>query len=99
MNGKTTILTILFVLGSLSLVDYRSRADAPTAGFEVEFSACLETIGVGLVPTDLARALVPPEFILVGEGTPVTPIVVRTSRCGGISFDGLKPKPGAIVQI
>src|SRR5262249_5494568 len=99
MNGKRIILTILLFLGSLLVADYRSHAEAQTAGFEVQFSDCIETIGVGLVTTDLARALVPPDFILVGEGTPVTPMVVRTSRCSGIAVDGHKPNPGVVVQI
>jgi hypothetical protein len=76
-----------------------ARADAPTSGFSVQFTDCVETIGVGLVSTDLARALVPPEFILVGEGSPVTAIVVRTATCGGIAVAGHKPKPGIVVQI
>lgn len=69
------------------------------AGFAVEFSDCVESIGVGLVPTEQARALVPAEFHLVGEGGPVTPLVVRTARCGGIAVAGHRPKAGSIVQI
>ena len=50
--------------------------------FAVEFSDCVESIGVTLVPTASARAYVPNQFILAGEGQPVTPLVVRTARCG-----------------
>jgi hypothetical protein len=65
----------------------------------VEFTSCVESIGVGLVPTGLAQALVPPAFHLVGEGQPVTPLVVRTADCGGIAVDGRRPRAGSIVQI
>ena len=52
-----------------------------------------------LVSTDLARAYLPAQFILVGEGQPVTPLVVRTASCRGISVNGREPKAGEIVQI
>lgn len=69
------------------------------AGFAVQFSDCVESIGVGLVSTEQARAFVPAEFHLVGEGGPVTPLVVRTARCGGIAVDGHRPRAGSIVQV
>ena len=65
----------------------------------VEFSDCVESIGVGLVSTTDAEALVPAPFIVVGAGAPVTPLVVRTSDCGGIAVDGGPAKAGSIVQI
>ncbi len=70
----------------------------PPSTVNVAFRDCIESIGVALVPTDNARALVPPGFVLAGEGQPVTPLVVRTSRCRAISVDG-HAEPGAIVQI
>src|SRR5262249_11549881 len=69
------------------------------SGFSVDFSGCIESIGVGLVPTDAAQAYVPAGFVLAGAGGPVTPIVVRTSRCDGISVDGGRAKRGIVVQI
>lgn len=51
-----------------------------------------------MVSTEAARSFVPAEFILVGEGQPVTPLVVRTARCG-ISVDGSASRVGEIVQI
>ena len=71
----------------------------PTSTVNVAFRDCIESIGVALVATDGARALVPPGFVLVGEGQPVTPLVVRTSRCRGIAVDGHGEEPGAVVQI
>jgi len=66
----------------------------------------LEVEGAGLGPRPhdqlvcLAVALADERRVhLVGEGQPVTPIVVRTSRCGGIAVDGQNSKPGSVVQI
>jgi hypothetical protein len=66
--------------------------------FAVEFTNCVESIGVALVPTDKARALVPPEFHLVGEAAPVTPLVMRTARCD-IAVGGQPPNAGSIAQV
>ncbi len=67
-------------------------------GFQVVFTDCVESIGVGLAPTENIEQLVPPEFIPVGIGSPVTPLVVRTARCK-ISLNGQKPRTRNIVQI
>ena len=67
--------------------------------FGVEFSNCVESIGVTLVPTASARVYVPHQFILAGEGQPVTPLVVRTSQCSNIAVAGHAPMSGTIVQI
>jgi hypothetical protein len=68
------------------------------AGFQVQFTDCVESIGVGLVPTENVEELLPPNFIPVGSGTPLTPLVVRTSR-GKISVNGRGARTGNIVQI
>jgi len=65
--------------------------------FQVNFSDCIESIGVGLVPTPNVRPFVPAEFILAGDGQPVTPLVVRTARCS-ISVSGNDSRVGEIVQ-
>jgi hypothetical protein len=70
-----------------------------SSAFAVEFTGCVESIGVTLVPTASARAYVPAPFILAGEGQPVTPLVVRTAHCRGIATDGHGPRAGNIVQI
>jgi len=75
-----------------------SSSPGGAANFPVEFTDCVESIGVTLVSTERARALVPSEFHLVGEGTPVTPLVVRTARCS-IAVAGQKPNVGSIGQI
>lgn len=66
--------------------------------FQVGFTNCIESIGVGLAPTANVRALVPAEFILAGDGQPVTPLVVRTARCA-VSVNGNGASVGEIVQI
>lgn len=76
-----------------------ARAGSPSRDVSVQFTDSVESIGVALLPTDLVRAMVPTEFILAGEGTPVTPIVVRTAQSDRISVDGQQSRPGTIVQI
>ena len=85
--------------GSEAAVAGASQASNPSPGFTVDFTDCIESIGVGLVPTANARALVPAEYVLAGDGGAATPIVVRTSRCGGIAVDGHKARAGSIVQV
>ncbi len=51
------------------------------------------------VATTSARDYVPDQFVLAGEGQPVTPLVVRTARCGGMSVAGQRPTVGEIVHI
>ena len=89
-------LVAAFVGGSAGAV---SVAPDSSANFPVEFSDCVESIGVTLVSTESARAYVPAGFILVGEGQPVTPLVVRTASCQGIAVNGDAPTTGDIVQI
>jgi hypothetical protein len=99
MKGIPCIAVVLFLISSaVSGPTARACTDVPEA-FAVEFTNCIESIGVGLIPTEQAQALVPAAFHLVGEGQPVTPIVVRTSHCEGIAVDGHNPNPGSVVQI
>jgi hypothetical protein len=76
-----------------------AAAAGPATPFAVEFSGCVESIGVGLAPTANVVALTPPEFIPVPTGGPFSPIVVRTADCAGIAVDGGKARPGSVVQI
>lgn len=70
-----------------------------SANFPVAFTDCVESIGVTLVPTASARLYLPHQFILAGEGQPVTPLVVRTAQCSNIAVAGHEPMAGAMVQI
>lgn len=76
-----------------------AEAQQEIRGFSLSLTNVVETIGLDLVPTDEADALVPEEFVLAGEGGPVTPIVVRTSHADGISVNGGTPTPGSVVQV
>ena len=49
------------------------NVDNQPTSFAVDFTDCVESIGVTLVPTASARLYVPHQFILAGEGQPVTP--------------------------
>jgi hypothetical protein len=95
-----TFATLLGASGGWRARFVRAEAAplSPDRNFAVEFTDCVESIGVTLVPTDRARALIPVEFHLVGEGAPVTPLVVRTARCK-IAVAGQSPNVGSIAQI
>ena len=69
---KVTLGALLFatILGSGSLsAKASSRSSDNTADFSVDFTDCVESIGVTLVPTEKARAKVPSQFVLAGEGS------------------------------
>jgi len=89
-------ITVLIVVG-LAMTAARAGASSPHA--DIQFTDCIESIGVGLVATEAARALVPARFALAGDGQPVTPLVVRTADCGGISVEGRRARAGTIMQI
>ncbi len=59
----------------------------------------METVGVGLVPTERARALVPAPFRLPDDAQPVTPLVVLANKSAGITVGGTAPAAGAYVLI
>jgi len=106
MRVKISIALVLLLVGvNAGWKEQDSRTQAAplslegSSDFSVEFTDCVESIGVTLVPTDLARAYLPAQFILVGEGQPVTPLVVRTARCRGVAVNGHLPESGEIVQI
>jgi hypothetical protein len=76
----------------------QAQASFSRSYFAVEFSDCVESIGVTLAATAGVRPYVPSPFVVVGEGQPVTPLVVRTARCG-IAIDGGRARRGEIVQV
>lgn len=81
-----------------SLTQSEGAPPDQSTSFGVEFTNCVESIGVTLVATDKARALVPSDFHVVGEGAPVTPLVIRTARCD-VAVDGQRPNTASIVQV
>ena len=102
---KRYLSLVLSVVLALLVMNHSRPAHAESASgsmqdstnFPVEFTDCVESIGVTLVSTERARALVPSEFHLVGEGATVTPLVVRTARCE-IAVAGQRPNVGSIAQ-
>lgn len=98
--GFSIGLVIAAALSSFAAADAQTQnSSGGSLIFGVAFTDCVESIGVTLVPTASVRAYVPDQFILAGEGQPVTPLVVRTAQCGGIATGDHKPKAGEIVQI
>ena len=55
--------------------------------FDVDFSDCSELAGIGLVPIENARPLVPPGYSLVEIGTQAM-VVVRVAKCASAIIDG-----------
>lgn len=99
MNMKSCLALAVFLTGH-GLSDPAAKLiAAPSADLVVEFRDCVESIGITLVSSERARQLVPAGFQLAGEGQPVTPLVVRSARCGGIAVAGHEASAGAIVQI
>ena len=72
---------------------------AITSNFTITLADCVESVGVGLVSTERALALVPSEFRLAGDGQPVTPLVVLAIKGNGIAVAGYKPQAGKLVQV
>ena len=69
----------LLALGICATVLSPAKASHDPTAFDVDFTSCVESVGVGLAPTANVVALTPPPFIPVGLGTPVSPVVVRTA--------------------
>jgi hypothetical protein len=70
-----------------------------SAGPQFDLRGCVESVYGAMVPTAKARPLVPARYSLVGELAPVTPLVVRTSRCSTITVDTRTSDAGALAQI
>jgi hypothetical protein len=66
--------------------------------FSVVFSNCIESVGMCLVATERARALVPAPFRLVGQDEIVTSLVILGVR-GEIALTGQQPTTGIFAQI
>jgi len=86
---------------AFSVTATEARSDAPAEvdarDFSVEFTGCVESIGVTLALTENVQPLVPPPFLLVDDV--VNPIVVRSARCAGIAVAGHPSEPGSVVQV
>lgn len=96
MKLYRVIFSLFLCLAIQTVLASETMASWP---FQAAFSNCVESIGVGLAPTANVSAHVPAGFVPLGTGQPVTPLVVRTARCGGISVAGLPARSGEVVQI
>ncbi|PYS68260.1 MAG: hypothetical protein DMF69_20725, partial [Acidobacteria bacterium] len=68
---RANFLVSVAVFTAISICRGDAKADQPTS-FAVEFNDCVESIGVTLVSTASVRVYVPHQFIVTGEGQPVT---------------------------
>src|SRR5678816_938837 len=101
-RGTLSIVLVALITATSIGSGIHGRDQEPlkdSSNFDIDFTNCVESIGVTLVPATSARAYVPESFTLAGEGQPVTPLVVRTAHCRGIAADGHGPRAGDIVQI
>jgi hypothetical protein len=99
---RTALSIVLAALALASANNVRGQepsSPGQLSNFDVDFTNCVESIGVTLVPTSSVRALVPQSFTLASADQPVTPLVVRTARCRRIATDGYGQIGGDIVQI
>lgn len=83
----------VIVLASLS-----HPARAGSKDFTVQFDQCGEYVGIGNVPADRARSLVPSEYALAGDATHAQ-LVVRVASCAEVTVDGKKTGPARTAQI
>lgn len=91
-------LVLVTVCSFFTSVSFAAEPWVEIAGYHVKFSNCAESIGVALAPMANVEPLIPDEFIPVGSGTPVTPLVVRTAHCD-VTINGQKLKSRSIVQV
>lgn len=66
--------------------------------FSASFDQCGEYVGIGLVPAEQARKLVPSEYELALYDESAQ-LVVRVASCAEVSVDGSKPGPARTAQI
>jgi hypothetical protein len=75
-----------------------SPAWAGNKDFVVQFDNCAEYVGIGLVPAERVRPLVPNQYALALSGSNAQ-LVVRVVNCVNVSVDGKKSGPARTAQI
>jgi len=99
-------LLVMFSLVGCGGLPPESPTDRPTDGqgalfigdLNVDFAGCTESAGIGFVPAEKARPLVPARYVLAGDAANAV-IVVRTVHCDQTTVGGLRSPPGSISQI
>jgi len=98
-KGKLSLWIFLPILLFLGAIPGSPQDSAQTSPLAVRFTDCTEFFALVNVSTMNARTLIPPQFHLLGESGPTTPLLVRAVHCDGIAANGHQAKEGAIVQI
>lgn len=79
--------------------DFAQSSEALSAAeFGVDFDGCTEFVGIGLVPAENARPLVPEAFELAGDEDNAV-IVVRIAGCDEVSVGGRPAQAGTLAHI
>jgi len=73
-------------------------ASAGNKDFSATFDRCGEFVGIGYVPAERARSLVPSQYTLAVVDTNAQ-LVVRVASCAEVSVDGKKSGPARTAQI
>jgi hypothetical protein len=90
---------IVLIVALLVFAGELTPANAAGHGFTADFTNCSEFAGWGPVAnTPLATSLVPANFTTLLESGQAT-IVIRASRCEGVSINGSKPVPTTLSHI
>lgn len=74
-------------------------AISPSHDFEVDFVDCTEFAGVGTGPYAAARAQVPANLTLTGDGSTFSILVVRVANCQDVLIDGESVGGGTVAQV
>lgn len=77
---------------------FASPAHAGNKDFSTQFNDCAEYVGIGLVPPENVRQLVPSQYALDLVDSKAQ-LVVRVTNCSNVSVDGKKSGPARTAQI
>lgn len=75
-----------------------TAADRANTDFAVSFSDCAEFVGIGYVPAERARPLVPDSYELLIASEQAL-LVVRVVDCAELAVDGKAARPARLAQI
>lgn len=91
-------MRIISCVAVILFVSLSNPALAGNKDFSATFDKCGEFVGIGFVPADRARSLVPSQYTLEGDSTNAV-LVVRVASCAEVSIDGKKSGPARTAQI
>ncbi len=79
-------------------VEAAGAVDVAANNLTVDFTSCREFAGIGFVPAENARPLVPAHYTLAGDATSAV-IVARVAQCADSTIDRRRVGPGTLAQI